>query len=87
MDEVLIIMKSFVDEWKSINTYDRTCINRYIEKYEGLLVGSGAFVKGIRIKPVNSEQLSTMRHYTLDGVLGILSMNVELIKNKLNVLS
>ena len=54
-------------------------INQFIEKYEGLfLTSSGLFVKGLRAKVGNVQP-----HQTMDGVLGIVSLNVFVLRNRL----
>lgn len=82
--ELLHLNQIFVD-WKLLNEYvfDMQAINTFIDKWEMILISSGHFVKGMRVRPVSTNELSNSRHCTIDGMLGILSMNILVLKSKL----
>ena len=74
-----------IEEWERLdyyNYYNRNSVNTFIDKYESVLVSCGMFMRGLRVEPVPTNELAQNRHKTLDGVLGILSMNMYIFKEK-----
>lgn len=60
--------------------FDPNILNVFIQKHEYTLVAHGLFLHGIRVK---TEGL-TQPHENFAGVLGIVSLSIKVIKNKLN---
>jgi len=77
-------IKAAVDDWTAMDVADMwsfTVINDYIEKHEDALVAFGMFVRGMRVRPVRIVQLEF--HHTMEGMRGIICMNVEILKQKI----
>ena len=84
MNHNQVIVESLVaclNEWDAFGygwTIDS--INEFIEKYEGVFLNSGGlFLRGLRAKVGANVQ----PHQTIDGVLGIVSMNIYVLRNRL----
>lgn len=48
-----------------------------------IFISFGFFIKGLRCKPVGTDDLKFSYHHTLDGFRGIISMNVHVLKQKI----
>lgn len=72
-------IKAAVNEWDNAGgMFSNESLNRFIEKHEGTMVTFGMFVRGLRVKPQTTEY-----HEKLDGVLGIVSMNMYILRAKI----
>ncbi len=71
-----------VDEWDEhiakYGGFGEIRVNTYIEKHEATFVCSGLFLGGLRVK----SGYNLKPHETIDGVAGIVSMNVEVLRNR-----
>lgn len=77
------IMESAINDWENCDMFSAAKLNDYIERYEDLFITLGFFQKGLRIRPVPSSMLITSYHHTLDGMKGILSLNVAILRRKI----
>ena len=82
MDILNDAVKQILTDWKYIDPFDNVSVNQFIDKYEFIFMTYGLFFRGLRVEPVSTDDLSDSRHKTLDGVLGILSMNICILKKK-----
>ena len=80
------ILRATVENWDKLNREGRLIneywINDFIDRHESVLLTYGLFVSGIRVRESQNNSL----HHTVQGVLGILSMNIELFRRKINSL-
>ncbi len=61
-------------------------INIYIDEHESTLVTFGLFPRGLRvISAEHTGMLHNGYHHTVDGMRGIISMNVELLRRKIQI--
>lgn len=60
--------------------FDRNVLNSFIQQHEDVLVAYGKMVDGIRV--LDGEYLEP--HQTFNGVLGIVSLSVRVLKIKAN---
>lgn len=90
-DELNTMIFTMIGEWyANSENYSLEFVNRFLEKYEGLLISFGLFIRGIRATDENlgprhdrHDCVLDQRdvnivpyHNRLDGVLGIISMNI-----------
>ncbi len=77
-EEIRIIIKEWED--RSCSTgFNMQLLNDFIKKYETAFLSTGAFIKDIRVK----EGQNLKFRENLNGVLGIVSMNIEILRNKI----
>ena len=74
---------------EAVDEYDATfpgCIctsdlwNKFIDKYEEEFLTFGKFVRGIRVVPDGTQTSDTPAHLRVEGVAGIVSMNIEIFR-------
>lgn len=82
MEGVLLCLKAAVEDWNNVDFNSRDNMNLFIEKHESTLITFGMFPKGLRIIPVKTEDLQNSFHRTPDGIRGILSMNIEILRRR-----
>jgi len=51
-------------------------VNQYIDKHESTFITFGLFVRGLRVKPIPTDKLMYEYYHTVDGMRGILTMNL-----------
>lgn len=63
-------------------------LNEYISRHESTFETFGKFTRGLRVKlfnPNTGQPLAKVpRHETMDGVLGIVSLNIYILRLKIN---
>lgn len=74
------VMVAEWDEWeRDDGSFGAESLNKFIETHEFTLLTFGEKItRGLRVKAE-----PTQPHETLDGVLGIVSLNIEIIRRKL----
>ena len=72
-------------DWKALDTQSMDAINAFIDRWETAFVTIGLFVIGLRVRPVRTPELHDCRHCTIDGMLGILALNMTVLKTKQNI--
>jgi len=83
MDLINNAVKETITDWENIDQFDVASVNRFVEKHEMVLMTYGGLnLRGLRVEPVSTDELHNSRHKTLDGVLGILSLNIYFLKKK-----
>ena len=84
MDEGLInaAISAAIVEWTEAAQWFPEDMNRYISRHEGTFVSFGMFVRGTRVRPVATAFLDRDYHHTLDGMRGIICMNLALLRLK-----
>ena len=73
------LVDAAVEQWDKRHSWNVDILNGYLEKYESIFETFGMFPIGLRAVD------STGRipyHKRIDGLLGIVSMNIEIIKAK-----
>lgn len=72
----------------AIREWDEDALNRYLDKHESTFLSFGLFVRGLRssASTVMPSRYKRCFHNTPDGIRGIISLNVALLRQKLNVL-
>ena len=80
MEGLEYVISSAICDWEQCDLHSHKQINKYIEQYENVFVTFGLFQRGLRIKPVSSDRLIYEYHHTLDGVKGIVSLNVAILR-------
>lgn len=67
-------LRQLLEEYDSRWSWTTDVLNRYIDRYESFFVYiSKHFRRGMRVK----SGYNVERHYTIDGLLGIVSFNIE----------
>ena len=56
-------------------------VNVFLEKHEGILISTGCFVQGLRAKSEIGGYIPYRER--IDGILGIIDMNIMLLRKKL----
>ena len=70
------------DDWNEKYDSDGAdYINNFIDKHEEIFLGFGLWVRGLRIK---FGDHSAKPNETTEGVLAIISLNVEIFRRKIN---
>lgn len=82
-----VYMSAVIEEWdkqmKTYGAFTSSGLNKFIETHEFQLLACGEKItKGLRVK-----ENPRLPHETLDGVLGIVSLNIEIIRRKLKFLT
>lgn len=80
------LLQKLIDDWVNCNVHNAGAINNYLDIHESALVTFGFFIRGLRIIPVKTDSLLFNYDQTIDGMRGIIAMNVKLIRSKLTVL-
>ena len=74
---------------EAVDEYDATfpgCIcasdlwNKFIDKYEDEFLTFGKFIHGLRAVPDGTGTIDTPAHLRVEGVAGIVSMNIEIFR-------
>jgi hypothetical protein len=74
-----------VDDWEKCDIWSIEQVNNYLTRHETTLASFGLFTRGLRIRHIlDSDLTSTDFHRTLDGMRGIISMNVAVLRQKMN---
>ena len=79
-----VVIETTLKVWNelvSTSSLNMSNVNEFIDEYEFVLCQYGSFLKGLRADPNSNEY-----HKTIEGVLGIVSMNMEMMKLKLKML-
>lgn len=77
-------LEDLIAEWEALHVvggFDHDILNRFIAKHEDLLACYGLFLWGVRVKEMARLPQA---HETFDGVMGIVSMSIQVIKKKAN---
>jgi hypothetical protein len=69
-------------EWEDLEFYAAKDINAFVDRWEGVFLTFGLFVKGTRVRPVSTGELQNHYHHTPDGMRGILSLNMAMFRAK-----
>lgn len=75
------ITNAAVEDWEKRSTWSTEVLNAYLDKHEDTFVTFGLFPKGLRAITSNCTE-RIPHHKRIDGLLGIVSMNIEIIKAK-----
>jgi len=76
-----LIYYALMDWQQNAPTFDRMRLNAYIDKHENILACFGLFLRGTRVTGRITEF-----HETFEGVMGIVSMNIQVLRIKMNQL-
>jgi hypothetical protein len=74
-------MEDAISDWSDVDQWNAASFNDYLEKHETTLTFYGLFPKGLRVKGTHDVQNDF--HHTIDGMRGIICMNLQLFRNKI----
>jgi len=72
-------------DWDELDVLSIDAINAFVDRWETAFVTFGCFVKGLRVRTVYIHELHDCRHCTISGMLGILALNMAVLKTKQNI--
>ncbi len=82
MEGLEIAISTAMSDWKDCNFWSSDEMNQYLTRHESTFLSFGAFVRGMRVKPVATDALQSEFHHTLDGMRGVISMNIAILRVK-----
>jgi hypothetical protein len=77
------IISAAITDWEIVNAWNTEAVNQYITRHESTLLTFGLFMRGLRVSPVSTDLLHRDYYRTLDGVRGIITMNIAILRIKL----